>query len=44
MSATAEELRAIPGDAILNAATTDRRFMGAFLPVADGYVQPDRVA
>ena len=43
MSATAEELRAIPGDAILNAATTDRRFMGAFLPVADGYVQPDRV-
>ena len=43
MTASAAELRAISSDAILNAAISDRRFLGAFLPVADGYVQPDRV-
>ena len=43
MTASAQELRAISSDAILNAAISDRRFLGAFLPVADGYVQPDRV-
>ena len=43
MTASAEELRAISSDAVLNAAISDRRFLGAFLPVADGYVQPDRV-
>ena len=43
MTASAEDLRAIPSDAISNAAVSDRRFLGAFLPVADGYVQPDPV-
>ena len=43
MTASAQELRAISSDTILNAAISDRRFLGAFLPVADGYVQPDRV-
>ena len=43
VTASAQELRAISSDAILNAAISDRRFLGAFLPVADGYVQPDRV-